>query len=87
MTFRYGCIKRKNMCGADIGLVTTFCPFTTTGNGKLVFQSTAEPRFGENCKMHPVAFVGQLKTMFAPWMVLPRLGAFTVSVPVKRLKL
>ena len=75
MMFRYGCIKRKNIRDPDMGLVTTFWPPTTTGDGETVLQTAAEPRFGEDCKVYPVALVGQLKTILVPGLLIPRLGA------------
>src|ERR1035437_5376701 len=80
MMFRYGCIKRKNIRDPDMELVTTFCPPTTTGDGETVLQTAAEPRFGEDCNVNPVALVGQLKTMLAPGLLIPRSGALVGAV-------
>ena len=48
-----------------MGLVTVFCPLTTTGAGELVAQ-TGETRFVVDCKVKPVALVGHVKITFAP---------------------
>ena len=63
-------------------MVTTFCPPTTTGDGETVLQTAAEPRFGEDCKVYPVAFVGQLKTILVPGLLIPRSGALVGAVLV-----
>jgi hypothetical protein len=37
-------LKRKNCCVPEMGLVTVFCPLTTTGAGEFVVQTADEPR-------------------------------------------
>ena len=37
-----------------MGLVTVFCPLTTTGAGEFVFQTAGEARFVVDCKVNPV---------------------------------
>jgi hypothetical protein len=46
-------INRKNCCVPEMGLVTVFCPLTTTGAAELVVQ-TGEARFVVNCRVYPV---------------------------------
>ena len=48
-----------------MGLVTVFCPLTTTGPGETVAQTTDETRFVVDCKVNPAALVGQVKITFA----------------------
>ena len=68
----------------EIGLVTVFCPPTTTGAGGLVVQ-TGEARFVVDCRVKPVKLVGQAKMTFAPegiivsWVANERLN--TVAAP------
>ena len=45
-------LNRKNCCEPEIGLVTVFCPLTTTGPGELVVQ-TGETRFVVDCRLNP----------------------------------
>ncbi len=39
-------------------MITVFCPSTTMGSGKTVFQTTGESRFVVNCKMNPAKLLG-----------------------------
>lgn len=48
-----------------MGLVTTFCPLTTTGAGETVFQS-GDIRFVVECKVKLVALVGHVNTTSGP---------------------
>ena len=48
------------------GLVTTFCPLTTTGPGETLLQTTDETRFVVDCKVNPAILVGHIKTTFVP---------------------
>ena len=50
----------------EIGLVTAFCPSATTGPGETVVQAAGETRFVADCKVNPVALVGQVKITSAP---------------------
>ena len=47
------CFNRKNFFVPEIGLVTMFCPLTTTGAGETVLQFV-EARFVLDCKMNLV---------------------------------
>ena len=49
-----------------MGLVTVFRPLATTGAGELVVQTADEPRFVVDCRVNPVALVGQVKITLAP---------------------
>src|SRR6266571_5865525 len=68
-----------------MGLVTAFCQSTTTGPGETLVQKTGETRFEVDCKVNPVALVGQVKMTFAPegmivsWGGMKRLN--TVPLP------
>jgi hypothetical protein len=55
-------------------LVTVFCPFTTTGAGKLVLQTEVERRFVVDCKVNPVALVGHVKITLIPERVMVSCG-------------
>ena len=43
---------------------TVFCPFTTTGAGRLVVQTAGEARLVVDSRMRPVELVGQDKMTF-----------------------
>ena len=58
-------LNRKNCCVPEMGLVTVFCPLTTTGARELVIQ-TGETRFAADCKENPVTLVGHVRIMLAP---------------------
>ena len=49
-----------------MGLITTFCPPMTTGQGESALQTAGETRFVVDCKVKPVALVGHVKMTFAP---------------------
>ena len=49
-----------------MGLVTAFCPLTTTGAGETVVQTAGETRFVVDCKVNPAALVGQEMTTVLP---------------------
>ena len=53
-----------------MALVTVFCPLTTTGPGTALVQDADEPRFVVDCKVIPVAVVGQVTMIFAPESVI-----------------
>jgi hypothetical protein len=59
-------LNRKNCCPPEMGMVTAFCPLKMTGAGRLVVQIGDEPRFVVDCKVNPVALVGQLNTTLSP---------------------
>ena len=54
-------LNRKNWCSPEIGLVTTFCPLTTTGTVELVVQTVGDT-FVEVNSVAPTALVGQVTT-------------------------
>jgi hypothetical protein len=60
-----------------MGLVTVFCPFTSTGAGRLVVQIADEPRFVVDWSLNPVALVGQLSRTFPPAGVMVSCGGVT----------
>jgi len=49
-----------------MGLVTVFCPLTTTGAGVTGVQTAGEARLVVDCSVKPAALVGQVKSTFAP---------------------
>src|SRR5437870_197350 len=55
-------------------LVTAFCPFTTTSSGETAVQTVDETRFVVDCRVKPVAFVGQSKMTLAPAGVMVSCG-------------
>ena len=50
-----------------MGLVTTFWPLTTTGDGRFVLQTAPEPRFKVDARLKPRTFVGHDRTAFVPY--------------------
>ena len=60
-----------------MGLVTAFCPLTTTGPGELVLQTTGEIRCVVDCKVNPAALVGHLKIILPPARIVVSCGALT----------
>src|SRR5580658_11369614 len=56
-----------------MAFVTTFCPFMTTGAGKLVLRAAGE-RFVVDSKVNPTALVGHAKTTLAPERVMASCG-------------
>ena len=56
-----------------MGLVTVFCPLTTTGTGELVVQ-TGETRFVVDCRVNPMALVGHVKTTLAAERIIVSCG-------------
>jgi hypothetical protein len=67
------CSKRKNSCVPEMGFVTVFCPPTTTGDGKFVFQTDKE-RFVVHCNITPGAYVGQVKRTFVAARIIVSCG-------------
>jgi hypothetical protein len=59
------------------GLVTAFCPLTTTGAGETVVQTAGETRFVVDCKVNPVALVGHVKITLAAERMMVSCGAVT----------
>jgi hypothetical protein len=49
----------------EMGLVTAFCPFTTSGEVMFAFQIAGETRFVVNCRV-PMALVGHVKITLVP---------------------
>ena len=49
-----------------MGLVTEYCPLTTTGARETGDQKAAEPRFVVDCKVKPEKLVGQVRMTLAP---------------------
>ena len=47
--------NRQDCCGAEMGLVTVFCPSATIGAGELVLQTAGETRFVVDCTVNPTA--------------------------------
>ena len=76
-------LSRKNFCVPEMGLVTVFCPLTTTG-GELVVQTANESRFVVDCKVNPVALVGHVKITLAPEGMMVSCGGLTVTDPNER---
>ena len=66
-----------------MGLVTVFCPLTTTGEGKFVFQTAGGKRFVADCKMKPLALVGHVKITLVPESMMVSCGRMKIlnSVP------
>ena len=64
-----------------MGLVTAFCPLTTTGAGELVIQTDGETRFVVDCKVNPVVLVGHLTITFAPERIMVSCGGDSGAVP------
>gem|GEM_PF-2874190 len=62
----------------ETGLVTAFCPLTTTGAGETVLQTTGETRFVVDCKVNPAASVGHVKTTLAPEEIMVSSGGGAV---------
>ena len=60
-----------------MGLVTAFCPLTTTGAGGLVLQTMGETRFVVNCKVNSMPLVGHAKITLAPEGVMVSCGTLT----------
>jgi hypothetical protein len=50
-------LNRQNCCAPEMGLVTAYCPLTTTGPGELVVQKASEPRFVVDCRVNPAALL------------------------------
>jgi hypothetical protein len=57
-------LSRKNCRPPEMGLVTVFCPLTTTGGGRLVVHA-GEKRSVVDWRVNPVALVGHVKITFA----------------------
>src|SRR5439155_21800 len=51
-----------NCCVPEIGLVTAFWPFTTTGPGETVVQTAGETRFVVDCSVNAAVLVGHVRT-------------------------
>ena len=59
-------LRRKNCRELEMGFVTVFSAFTTTGSGKAVVQCVGEASSVVDSKMKPVELVGHVITMFVP---------------------
>jgi hypothetical protein len=57
----------------EMGLVTVFCPLTTTGAGETAIQFTGE-RFVVDCKVNPGSLVGQVKITLIPARIMANCG-------------
>ncbi len=57
-----------------VGLVTVFCPFTTTGAGETIVHRIGEARFVVDFKVKPGELVGQRKTTVVPEGVMDSEG-------------
>src|SRR5579859_3276178 len=78
-------LNRKNCFVPEIGLVTAFCPLTTTGPGELVVQTADEPSSVADCKVNPAALVGHVKMTLASEGIIANCGALTLTDPNERL--
>src|SRR5579863_9977962 len=58
-----GAARRKNCCAPEMIFVTVYCPLTMTGATELPAQPAGDPKFVVDCKVTPVIFVGQVKTI------------------------
>ena len=70
-------LNRKNFCVSEAGLVTVFCPLTTTGSGETVLQTAGETRFVVACKVNPAALVRHVRITLAPEGIIVSGGALT----------
>jgi hypothetical protein len=61
-----------------MGLVTAFCPLTTTGAGKTALQTAGETRFVVDCKVNPAALAGHVKITLAPEGIIVSCGCGAV---------
>jgi len=78
-------LNRKNCFVPEIGLVTAFCPLTTTGPRELVVQTADEPSSVADCKVNPAALVGHVKMTLAFERIIANCGALTLTDPNERL--
>src|ERR1035437_8191316 len=63
------------------GLVTAYCPLTTTGAEETALQTVGETRFVVDCKVNPVALVGHLTITLAPERIMVSCGGDSGAVP------
>ena len=54
-----------------------FCPFATTGAGRLVVHIDDGPKLVVNCKVKLVTLVGQVRITFGPPAVIASWGPVT----------
>jgi hypothetical protein len=76
----YYLLNRKNSCVPEMGLVTVFCPLTTTGPGETLVQTAVETWFAADCKVNPeksnpAILVGHVKMTFVPERFIVTFGA------------
>ena len=69
----------------DTGLVTAYCPLTTTAAGETLVQTVVETRLVVDCKVNPVALVGHVKMKLAPEGTMVKVGAGALTDPNVRL--
>ena len=70
-------LNRKNFFVPETGLVTAFCPLTTTGPGETALQTAGETRFVVDCKVNPGALVGHVKITLASERIIVSCGVVT----------
>jgi hypothetical protein len=59
-------LSRKNCCVPKMGLVTVFCPLTTTGFAEIGVQTAVAARLVVDCNVQLVKLVGHVKTKSVP---------------------
>ena len=60
-------------------MVTVFWPLTTTGPGEIAVQGPGETKLVVDCKVKPVALVGQVKMTLEPDILIFSCGGPTGS--------
>src|SRR5438128_1051451 len=70
-------LNRKYFRVPEMGLVTAFCPLTSTGAGETVVQIVGETRFVVDCKVNSTALVGHVKITFASERITASCGGVT----------
>ena len=63
----------------EIGFVTMFWPLITVAGEEIVVQIADGPRFVLECRLNPLADVGQLKITFDPVRLIDICGGLTVA--------
>ena len=69
----------------EAGLVTAFCPLTTTGPGETLVQTAGEERLVVDCRVNPAALVGHVKTTSAPEDPMASVGVGALTDPKEKL--
>ncbi len=60
-----------------MGLVTVFCPLTTTAPGATLVQTAGKTKFVTDCKVNPAALLGHVKITFTPERMIVSRGTLT----------